>query len=337
LGHGAVAEEKSAFGRILDLLGWTFDLNTRTVSASKRNLLKAINAFFNTDINGSVSLIEVERMASYASRYAVLSRPMKPYTAALHADAALFKGNHHARPRHLSLAAKCDIVMWRAYLCLLQLDPTNFARPLESFRDRPTTVLIEYDASLTALGVGVSIWNPTEHRFQLRAYTSLILPYKTNNDSSYQNTKEYSAVLLGLALIKQERLTVGGFAYNVCGDNTTSLAWVEKERAASTLARRANIGTSLLTTDLDAYIAEIRHIAGVDNKIYDGLSRGKKGTELGLPADLEVVLYPDSMATRYIALCNPHLPLESPEEHIALSRKMLALLGATGKDDTLKN
>jgi hypothetical protein len=335
LGHGAVAEEKSAFGRSTDLLGWNFDLDTRSVSASMRNMLKAIHTFFNTDLDGPVTLKEVERMASYASRYAVLSRPMKPYTAALHADAALFAGNHHERPRHLSRASKCDIIMWRAYLCLLRLDPKNFARPLESFRDRRASVLIEYDASLTALGVGVSVRNETTDLFELRAYSSLILPYETNMDSSYQNTKEYSAVLLGLALIKQEHLVPNGFAYNVCGDNTTSLSWVDKERAASSLARRANIGTSLLTADLDAYIAETKHIPGVDNTVYDGLSRGKKGTDLGLPAQLEIVLYPHSMSTRYIALCNPHLFLDTAEEHIALSRKMLSMLGAAGTDPSI--
>ncbi len=328
LGHGAVAEDKSAWGRILDLLGWTFNLDTRTVTASRRNMLKAIQAFFSVDIDGQVTLEEVERMASYASRYSVLSRAMKPYTAALHADAALYKGNHHARPRRLSQLAKCAVVMWRAFLCLLRLDPANFARPLESFRKRRPTVLFEYDASLTGLGLGVSLWDIESSTFRLVAYTGVTLPYKTSGRASaYQNTKEYTAVLLGLALVRQERLVTGCFAYNVVGDNTTSLTWVKKGKAASTLARRANIGYSLLAADLDASVAEIKHIPGVLNVVYDGLSRGKKGVDLGLPAALEVVLRPDSMALRYIALCNPHLTLSTPEEHISLSNKMLALLG----------
>jgi hypothetical protein len=107
----------------------------------------------------------------------------------------------------------------------------------------------------------------------------------------------------------------------VIGDNTTSLTWVKKGKAASTLARRANIGYSLLAADLDASVADVLNV------VYDGLSRGKKGVDLGLPAALEVVLRPDSMALRYIALCNPHLTLSTPEEHITLPNKMLALLG----------
>jgi hypothetical protein len=293
-------------------------------------MLKAIQAFFSVDVEGKVTLEEVERMASYASRYAVLSRAMKPYTAALHADAAMFKGNHHARPRRLSQLAKCDIVMWRAFLCLLRLDPANFARPLESFRKKKPSVLIEYDASLTGLGLGVSLWDEATSSFGLVAYTGVILPYKTNKKSAYQNTKEYTAVLLGLALIEQEQLVPRGFAYNVCGDNTTSLTWIEKGKAASTLARRANIGYSLIAEHLDANVAELKHIPGKLNIVYDGLSRGKRGVDLGLPAHLEVVLRPESMALRYIALCNPHLPLMTPDEHITLSNKMLALLNPPG-------
>jgi hypothetical protein len=328
LGPKSVAHDKTEYGRVLDLLGWTFDLNTRTVSASKKNILKAIHAFFSINIDGMVLLEDVERAASYASRYSVLSRAMRPYTAALHRAAAEYGGNHHAQPRKLTEHARCDIIMWRSYLCLLRLDPANFARPLESFRPRPPSVLIEYDASLEALGVGVSVQWPGTRGFKLAGYTQLVLPYKTDKDSSFQNTNEYAAVLLGLALIKQETLVPGGFAYNLIGDNTTSLTWCKKGKAASKLARRANIGFSLLCVDMDAQISEVTHIAGIYNKVYDGLSRGLTGRQVGLPPELEFTLTPESMATQFIALCNPRLaPLGSPADHVVHSQQILALLG----------
>jgi hypothetical protein len=330
LGPTSVAHDKTEFGRQLELLGWLFDLDLRVVSASRKNVLKAIHVFFNIDIDGMVLLEDVERVASYASRYSVLSRAMKPYTAALHRAAADYAGNHHAQPRRLTEHARCDIVMWRAYLCLLRMNPENFARPLESFRPRAPSVLIEYDASLEALGVGVSVLHPGSSVFRLVGYTQLVLPYKTDKDSSYQNTNEYAAVLLGLALIKQERLVPGGFAYNIIGDNTTSLSWCKKGKAASLLARRANIGFSLLCVELDANIAEIKHVPGIYNKVYDGLSRGLTGRQVGLPIELEYTLESDSLATKYIALCNPRLPpLASPSEHLLLSQRLLALLGST--------
>jgi hypothetical protein len=252
---------------------------------------------------------------------------MKPYTAALHRATTEYKGNHHAQPRRLPEQARCDIVMWRSFLCLLRFDPANFARPLESFRPRKPSVLIEYDASLEALGVGVSVLDPGAHHFRLVGYTQLVLPYKTSKDSSYQNTNEYAAVLLGLALIHQEHLVPPGFAYNITGDNTTSLSWCKKERAKSILARRANIGFSTICIELDAHIAETRHVAGVYNTIYDGLSRGKSGRQVGLPPELGVKLSARSSATRYIALCNPKLPpLRTPADHLVHSKQLLEIL-----------
>jgi hypothetical protein len=158
-------------------------------------------------------------------------------------------------------------------------------------------------------------------------YTQLVLPYKTDKDSSFQNTNEYAAVLLGLALIKQERLIQGDFAYNIIGDNTTSLTWCKKGKTKSSIARRSNVGFSMIEIDLGATIAEVKHVAGIYNKVYDGLSRGLTGKQVGLPEDLEVILTPTSMATQYIALCNPRLaPMGSPSEHLELSKSLLALL-----------
>jgi hypothetical protein len=156
----------------------------------------------------------------------------------------------------------------------------------------------------------------------------LVLPYLTDKDSSYQNTNEYAAVLLGLALIKQESLVPSGFAYNLTGDNVSSLTWCKKGKASSLLARRANIGFSLICVDLDAHIAEVKHVAGIYNKVYDGLSRGLTGRQVGLPPEVEFTLTPESMATQFIAQCNPWLPaLGSPAEHVTHSKQLLALLG----------
>eukprot|EP01034_Spumella_vulgaris_P047495 gene47495-biopygen34833 len=152
LGPHAVAPAKTAYGRSITLLGWLFDLDLRIVTCSDKNILKAVYAFFMIDLDRPVTVQEVERAASYASRYTILCRAMKPYSAALHKAAADYGGHDHPRPRRLSAEAQCDIILWRAYLCLLRLQPANFARSLDSFRDREATVLIEYDASLEALG-----------------------------------------------------------------------------------------------------------------------------------------------------------------------------------------
>ncbi len=89
-------------------------------------------------------------------------------------------------------------------------------------------------------------------------------------------------MMLGLLLTKQLDVQPG-FSFDITGDNTTSLAWCRRGRVASEIARRANIGFSLLAVHLNALVAGTTHIAGVDNIVYDGLSRGKMGLAVGLP------------------------------------------------------
>lgn len=85
---------------------------------------------------------------------------------------------------------------------------------------------------------------------------------------------------------------------------------------------------SSLAVRLDATVCETRHVAGVDNVVYDGLSRGKTPAELGLSAELEVVLDQNSLATQYLLLCDPHSPIGGATEHSALAANFVSLLNS---------
>ena len=331
--HGLLGPESVAFdncerGQRKVCLGWVFDLDNLTVSISHKNMLKVIYYFFCFDIMGYVNLETIEKMASLASRYAMLCRHMTPYTSALYKCVTGYNGSH-SKVRKLSNAARADVAMWRTFLCLLHFDESRYARSLESFEERPPSVLIQYDACLEGFGVGVSQWVEQSQRFELLVYTSLTAPYEVTNDSSRQNTNEYMGIMLGLLLIKQTQCVPPGFAYNVEGGNTTSLKWCANDRVSSILARRADIGFSILAVDLDASVSEVTHIPGVENVVYDGLSRGKGGREVGLPADKFVLLDSNTLAYKYICLCNPDLPLDTISQHTSLSTSFLDLRTAS--------
>ena len=119
-----------------------------------------------------------------------------------------------------------------------------------------------------------------------------------------------------------------GFAFDVVGDNTTSLSWCKHERVCSQLARRAVIGFALLAADLDASVADTRHIAGTVNVIYDGLSRGFDGPAVGLPAHKQITLDLQSFCVKYLLLCNPNLPLATIADHTDFVSDLLQLLQA---------
>jgi hypothetical protein len=122
--------------------------------------------------------------------------------------------------------------------------------------------------------------------------------------------------MLGLLLARQLNIP-RGFSFDVTGDNTTSLSWCRRGRVISALARRANVGFTLIMVALNASVAETTHIAGVDNIVYDGLSRGKDGLAVGLPPHLSVVLAP--AIVQFVRLCDPSVLLDSTEAHTDLS------------------
>ena len=90
-------------------------------------------------------------------------------------------------------------MMWRAFELLLIANPSQLSRPMKSFRQQSAQFIIRYDASLT--GLGVRLYEVMNNRLVI--YTALQLHFTVDNDSSNQNTMEFTAVVLGLLLACQ--------------------------------------------------------------------------------------------------------------------------------------
>jgi hypothetical protein len=211
----------------------------------------------------------------------------------------------------------------------ISFDKEGYARPLESFRKRKATILIEYDLSLDSFAVGVSVLNNLTGRYELVGYTVVESSLAVRQDSSYQNTCEYSAVLLGLLMARN--LGYKHFSYDLAGDSISSLVWCDKDRVNSSLARAANIGFTLVAVDIDATVADIRHVPGVDNVVWDGLSRSKKGTEVGLD---ETCLVPsEGLFQQFLALCDPTRALETTPEHTFLTQTLIKLIRSSSTNN----
>ena len=70
--------------RHLEFLGWTIDLDARTITLCDRNLHKLIHALFSFQESTKMSVSHLQRIASLTSRAAILNRLMKPFTHELH-------------------------------------------------------------------------------------------------------------------------------------------------------------------------------------------------------------------------------------------------------------
>ena len=130
----------------------------------------------------------------------------------------------------------------------------------------------------------------------LLAFTAMVLPFPTTTESRMQNTYEFLAVVLGLLLARDCGLR--SFSYSLRGDSVSSLTWAAGDRAASSLARRANIVFTLVACDIDALVSDTVHVPGKLNVVYDGLSRGASAEEVALNPARQRYFAQDHQVTR---------------------------------------
>jgi hypothetical protein len=318
LGTGSIAATKSQHGRMLEFLGWEFNLDTRSITLCTRNMNKLVHALFSFEPTAKISISHIQRLASLISRASILSKHMRPYTVTLHAITSGYD-QPHVRIQ-LSVLAQSDVMMWRAFVLLLIANPDKLSRTMESFRPQTAQFCIKYDASLTGLGVGIyNVLNDT-----LLTYSALELPFQVTNESKRQNTMEFVAVIFGLLLAW--KLQLKNFSYTLHGDNMSSLAWAQADRVNSTLARRANIVFTTISMHINASLSETQHIPGIMNVLFDGLSRNISPTELGLDPTLMFNAAADISILRFVQLCDPALELSDIASHIDLLHQCTKLL-----------
>ena len=320
-GDDSIAPDKVEQGRCLEFIGWVICLDSQTVSASPRLLLKTTQALFCFHVDDRVSQLHLQRLASLTSRLSLLCSYMRPFTRHLAIESAQFQLNPNAR-HLLSAAAKAEVWMWRSFLLILQAPGYTLYKRISSFRPRTPTFELHYDASLTQIAVGLYTY-PGDSRV-LKAFTAPMLPFTVSSDSSRQNTCEFLAVVLGLVLAAT--LDIRDASYTLFGDSVSSLAWATSGRVASTLAARANLALAALSVQLNADVADTVHVPGKLNTVYDGLSRGKTAEEVGLPPALQV-FFPDTHpAAEILALCDPSLPMPAALEITSLIGRFVRLV-----------
>jgi hypothetical protein len=177
LGVGSIAAAKSQHGRILEFVGWEFNLDTRSITLCTRNMNKLVHALFSFDTTAKISISHIQRLASFISGVSILSKHMRPYTYTLHAITSGYD-QPHVRIQ-LTILAQSDVMMWRAFVLLLIANPEKLSRPMDSFRPQNAKFCIKYDAPLTGLGVGIyNVLNDT-----LLTYAALELPFQVTNES----------------------------------------------------------------------------------------------------------------------------------------------------------
>jgi hypothetical protein len=158
----------------------------------------------------------------------------------------------------------------------------------------------------------------------LVTFAAVDLPFVVTDEARRQNTMEFIAIVFGLLLCW--RLQLAHFHYDLHGDSMSSLAWARHSRVNSVIARRSNIIFTTLSMHLDSHVATTQHVPGTLNTVFDGLSRNKTPSEVGLDISKMYNAGDDTSILKFLQLCDPDAVIDDLESHLSILRTCQQLL-----------
>jgi len=320
MGPDSINPRKTKVGEGMDMLGWHICCKTGTVYLAEHNFQKTLIGFFSINLELPVSRNDLERLGSWAARYAEVIPLLRPFVSPIYQNMAGVYSSH-ARV-DWTPAATISVCMWRACLCLGGLRREAFARPFESFREgRRADVRLSYDGSLQ--GLGIVLEERSDEVWIRICHASIMVNYADSSDSGYQNTMEFTAIVLGMILIIQRK--VRGKLISLVGDNTTSLKWSTNGRVKSAYALQSAVVFALLGTQFGLEVAETRHIAGTLNTECDSLSRGYLSGDETYDS-MTVTLEGNELLKECVHLVDPFVKLTTVSDFTTLWTRVSCLL-----------
>jgi hypothetical protein len=220
---------------------------------------------------------------------------MKPFTQDLYREITGIS-NRRGYIKNVSPSFITAVRIWQSMLVLLKFDESTFARPLMLPRLDIFDYNIQFDASLTGIGLVIYRGNSAEvlhvgHHMD---------PYQLYGDSSYQNAMEFIALTCGILCIV--RHGARHVSVKVTGDSTTSLKWGSTSRFRSQNSQKTAFLFVSLCVGYDINIIDSEFIPGVENLIPDALSRGSTPATLGFSSCED---FNSSLYLKFFTICDP--------------------------------
>ena len=284
LGDQAVATTKTESSETaLDVIGYRIDIARQRVGITERNRHKAFAAIWALGDGNSVSVRQLQRVASHASRYKRVVPLIAPYTDTLH-KARRGYTNKNAR---LSLTARQMTAVWmvRVLLIAALTRDKDFTRSFTSFgnHQRSPQWVIEYDASLEGIGI---IWFEVQDCGMEVAVGGCAVNLTRwewrEEGSGMMNFVEFLAGTIGIKALADKG--VRNVAIKMRGDNKAAMKWAKDKTFRSERAGKVAIGHVMLTVRAGIDVVASEHLP--HGKHYDWnwradwLSRGRTMAEV---------------------------------------------------------
>jgi len=311
-GKGSISDSKTLRDlRHLDMIGYEVDIIDKTVRMSQSNRYKTIRVLSRVKEDIGISIIDLMRVASYATRYTKICLVMAPFTCHIY-SAMTWRRNLQRQLTYvvpgdrLSVECKRAIQLWRCIITFMELrrDDKRFFRTFASFQPQPNSLFkVEFDASLEGAGVIVSKYD--NHQWIIRRVIRLRYPYDNTSltfKSSIQNTCEFIAATIGL--VYAIKLGAHDGSIKLVGDSETALRWAETWKFRSGPSNNAAIVYVALGLKYNVRLDDTMFVPGVDNVVCDKLSRDDHPSALGFDTSLYSDDEDEDM-TRLLTLCTP--------------------------------
>ena len=247
-------------------------------------------------------LSHVQVVASLAERYSVAIIGMRNFVDAFNKllSPRAATGGDMAK-RKISATAKFSVVIWRAVILIIKLNPNALSVPLRNLVfDR--SVRADYTfISDASDSIGLAIYN--KHSV-LVLTTSYKLPYYAH-EGKFQNAREFQGFLLGLILIKTQFNPPMGTTVAIRGDNMSSISWIEKNKATSSLARVAFLAYSWVIIITGLHIVTTSHVAGESNEMFDIDALSRERATINLDNSSFVETSSNENLNALFRLCDP--------------------------------
>ena len=313
LGPAAVADDKSFFGRRLDFIGWSVDLDNMSLGIARHNFLKTVYGFITAREQVHLPVRGLMKLASWSSRYSTVCRYMRPFSSFLY---SVSRGYTNLETQiKVSDDLRVVIDLWVMFLLLMELEPDSFRRSINTFTLKHSNVMINLDASLKGIGLIVSLITPHDDeeagpRARTEGTVIAVVGYDFSfdlgDDSGYQNAVEFIAIVTACLLLTS--LGFRGSNVLIQGDNTSALSWAGNEKFRAGRSMAAAILFMQLQQCNEIPIVDTEHIAGEINPS-DPLSRGSTPQDLGYSPDVTYDLRDNPSIDRLITGMNPSMEL----------------------------
>jgi hypothetical protein len=207
-------------------IGWSWCVSTASVSCTPRAMVRFLSCLFRTDMETTITLVELQRLASLGSRISMVLTTLKPLSFVVYDSMSGLSWRRPDWKIDITPLLRAALDWWQVLIQRAWNLGVSWSTPLIRVAPQPPSFSLQFDGSLTGVGgVSPAIDTVFKPLTSIPPYAyRVVFPYK-GMSSGEQNTSELIAITFGLASAARLKLT--NVSILLVGDSRSALAWID--------------------------------------------------------------------------------------------------------------